>query len=206
MGSSFRNAVVTASLAAAALSGRARAEERAPAPSGEDRAWTLSVGTGAGGLVEFADGLVGDVSAGLAGYTTERSGRLQANARVDREHGPWIRTGIAYTHQRWEDEYFSAPGASQGTVRDAVHVLVADFTLRWVHGRDVELYSGVAAGGALRRERGTVAGTRYREEEALFAFQLRLLGLSLGGERVRAFAEVGVGFEGLLVAGVALRL
>jgi hypothetical protein len=205
------SAVVTVSLAAGALAGPPRAEQgtRAeantpdrPAPPRDDGAWTVSVGTGAGALVELDDGFVGAAAAG--GSTTQRGGRIQANVRAARDHGRWIRTGIAYTHQRWKKAY-SAAGAPQGTIRDSVHVVLADLTLRWVRGRDVELYSAVAAGGAVWRERGTLSGTRYDGEDARFAFQLRLLGLSLGGERVRAFAEVGLGYEGLLVGGLALR-
>jgi hypothetical protein len=218
---SLRIAALSLALASATLAADARGEAgessaAGPARAAEaprarrswrnHRAWTLAVGTGAGGLPELSDGLVRDDAEGLAGLGSSRGGRLQAHARADREWGRWVRTGLAYTHQRWRREYFDAAGEREGELRASVHVLLADLTVRWIRGRDVELYSAAGAGGALWSESGTVAGDRHARDAARFAFQLRALGLSLGGEHVRAFAEVGLGYEGLLVGGIAVRI
>lgn len=200
-------------IASYALPARADEEVRQPAspPAPEralddrgDRRWTLSAGTGAGSIFEFADATVGGIGAGLVGYQTTQSGRFQVNARVDRELGPRVRAGIAYTHLRWTRGYFTSAGASVEEIDSAVHVLVGDLTLRWVRTRRLELYSGAGAGVATLGQRRSA--TAERERQSGYAFQLRLVGLSVGSERVRIFGELGLGFEGLLIGGVAVRL
>ena len=209
----MRHAIAVAILAVAVPLGAARAEgpdapealpEAAPALP-RDRDWSVTAGTGAGGLPEFSDGFVGGLPQALSGYTSERISRFQLNVRADRELSRRLRVGIAYTHTRFSREYFSEPRASAGTLDNSVHVLLVDLTRSWVRTPIVELYSALAAGGATWSAAGVVSGTAYRRRESGFAFQLRLLGITVGGERFRVFAEVGAGFEGLLIGGAALR-
>ncbi len=167
--------------------------------------WTVAVGTGAGSMFEFADDPAHDVGAGLSGYGSERSGRMQLDVRVDRELGDRFRAGASYMFLRWSEEYVSPAGVSAGAKRTAVHVLLADVTYRWMRSSAVELYSGVGVGGGVSVESGEVLQTPQDRTQGGFAFQLRLLGVSVGGERLRAFGELGIGFEALVLGGVAVR-
>lgn len=215
--------LAVAVLCAAALVPRAAAGEdpvAAPPPAADlppaqepalavrpprDAAWVVSAGTGTGGLVEIADVLVSGIG-GLAGLRSERSGRIHVHARAERELGRWFSAGLAYTFLGWSREDFG--GAAEPVARHefALHVLLADATLRWARTRNVELYSGLAVGAATIGERETANGVAHSGRGSGFAFQLRLLGLALGIERVRVFAELGVGFESLVLGGVAVRL
>jgi len=157
------------------------------------RAWNLSVGTGAGGIFDFSDGFAG----ANPPYEAHRESRLQLTARLDREVGRRFRVGVAYTWFSATWGYEAAGVPVSGSLHDRAHVLLADATLSWVRRPRFELYSALGVGAGWGRSSGTVAGTPYDERAA---------GLSVGGERVRLFADLGVGFEGLLVGGLLVRL
>lgn len=173
-----------------------------PDPALEDPAVSLSVGTGAGGFFEFTEAFDG---ISMAMYEQEHRDRLQVNVRIDRELGREFRVGLAYTHLRWTEAYASA-GQPVGTIDNSTHTLLADMTYLWVRARSVELYSALGAGYARWSEEGTVDGTRHDDAQGGFAFQIRVFGVSAGSERVRVFAELGLGFEGLVVGGLTLRI
>jgi hypothetical protein len=171
-----------------------------------DGAWNLSVGTGDGGFADFTDGLVGGVASGLGGYEVRRRDRLQLNVRADHELSRWLRAGVAYTRLTWARDYYAGSGTFAGSIDATFQVLLADATLRWTRSERWELYSGVAVGGATWGEEGDVAGIHHDDRQSGFAFQLRFIGASVGWERVRFFGELGVGFEGLLIGGLTVRL
>jgi hypothetical protein len=57
----------------------------------------------------------------------------------------------------------------------------------------VELVSGVAAGAGRWSQAGEGSGASKTGVQSGFAFQLRGSGISAGNDRVRAFAELGLG-------------
>jgi hypothetical protein len=166
-----------------------------------DRAWNLSVGTGAGGFFEFTGSPLGN---GVYDESYRRY-RFQANVRVDRELGRRLRLGVAYVYYHWTEAYL-VRGNVAGTIDNEASALMADATLRWVRTDHLEVYSAVAAGAGRLQRDGTGIGASSDGVTSGFAFQLRLVGLSAGTERVRLFADLGLGFEGLLVGGVLVRL
>jgi hypothetical protein len=76
----------------------ARAEEPPPTPPTAARAWSVSLGTGAGGFVELVDSYPGGSPAGCD--SSSRQGRLQLNARVERELEGGYLVGVAWTYNR----------------------------------------------------------------------------------------------------------
>lgn len=173
-----------------------------PPPSQPPHAWNLSVGTGAGGYVEFVDAFAGT---SLAGYDEHSRDRFQLNVRADRELGRWLKVGVAWVHNRWRDD-LEAGGVVVGAVENRVDAVMADVTCTWVRRDWMVVYSALAVGGGWWREDGTgVAADRDRTTGGP-AFQLRYAGLALGGEHVRAFVDLGIGFEGLIVGGLVLRI
>ena len=175
---------------------------QAPASPPQVRPWSVSLGTGGGGFVEFVDALS---NGGPGGYgSSRRQGRIQLNARVERDLDRWFRAGVAWTYNRWTEAYFT--GSTQiGSVDNSVHALMAGVTLRWLRAGYVELQSGIAAGAARWGQAGQGIGVSQDGVQSGFAFQLRAIGISAGNEQVRVFAELGVGFEGLLIGGLTLR-
>jgi hypothetical protein len=207
----MRTALSSILVALALVPGGARGEEAAPAPPAEigepaadarAEAWSLSAGTGGGSFVEWVDALAG---AGVSGYDASRMrDRLQLNLRADREQGRRFRAGVAYVYNGWTDALASA-GASVGTVENRVHTVLVDCTLRWISTDRVELYSALAAGYAWWAQRGTGVASSLDRVTSGFAFQLRYVGVALGNERLRAFVDLGIGFEGLVVGGLTAR-
>lgn len=164
--------------------------------------WSVSLGTGAGGYVEFVDAFS---NGGPVGYdSSRREGRFQVNARADRQLDRWFRVGVAWTWNRWTDAYYSGT-TRVGTIDNSVHSLMADVTLRWYRGEHVELYSALAAGAGRWSQGGDGIGASQDGVQSGFAFQLRYFGINAGNERVRAFVDLGIGMEGLVVGGVTLR-
>lgn len=180
--------------------------DAAPAGPQADAAWNLSIGTGDGGFADFSDGLIGGVVGGVGGYAVQRRDRLQLNVRADHELSRWLRAGVGYTRLTWRRDYRSDAGTLVGSIDATFQVLLADATLRWTRSERWELYSGVGVGGATWGERGDVAGVHHDDRQSGFAFQLRFIGASFGWERLRLFGELGIGFEGLLIGGLTLRL
>ena len=172
------------------------------APTAAQHPWSVSLGTGAGGYVEFVDEFSGG---GPGGYdTSRREHRRQVNARAACEFQPRLRAGVAWVYQRWTEAYFS--GATQvGSIDNTVHTLMADLTGIWVRSDHLELYSGLAAGIGRWSQVGQGIGSSQDGVQHGFAFQLRAVGVAVGSERVRAFVDLGLGFEGLLVGGLTLR-
>jgi hypothetical protein len=174
-----------------------------PAPQVQDQAWNLSVGTGAGGFVEFVDAFAGS---GPGSYeTSRREDRFQVNARADRELSRRLRAGLAWTYNRWTEVYFGG-GTRVGSIDNTVHTLLADATIRWYRSEHLELYSALAAGAGRWKQVGEGVGASNYGVTSGFAFQIRYAGLSVGSERLRAFVDLGIGFEGLIVGGLTLRL
>jgi hypothetical protein len=112
---------------------------------------------------------------------------------------------VAYSYFRYTREY-SRDGVVAGRKDYAGHILLGDLTLVWIRRPHVELYSGLAVGGATMSERGGIFGDTPERRVWGPAFQLRLLGLAVGGERFRVFGEVGTGFESFLLVGASMRL
>jgi hypothetical protein len=205
----MKNAIPSACalvLALLVVPAEARAGDSPPAPGPTASAaaypWSVSLGTGAGGYVEFVDAFS---NGGPVGYdSSQREGRFQVNARADRQLDRWFRVGVAWTWNRWTDAYYSGT-TRVGTIDNSVHSLMADVTLRWYRGEHVELYGALAAGAGRWSQAGDGIGASQDGVQSGFAFQLRYFGINAGNERVRAFVDLGIGMEGLVVGGVTLR-
>lgn len=195
--------MLLASLLAVPRGAGAAGEATAPEERDADRAWSVAVGTGAGGFFEFVDAFAGS---GPGGYDdSRRRDRFQLNLRADHELGRWLRAGVAYVYNGWTEEYLSG-GSVVGTIDNSAHVLMADVTARWVRSEHLEVYSALAVGAGRWEQAGTGIGAGSDGVTAGFAFQLRYVGVSAGSERVRLFVNLGIGFEGLVVGGLLARL
>lgn len=187
---------------------RAQAASTWPAPPAgaalrDDPTWRLSLATGTATAVEILDAFFDELGNGLGPLETSRTGRTELVLRADQERGR-LRLGGSYTYTTWDTRTTDALGP-RGAAHDQVHALLLHAFVRWVDVEHVELYSGVGAGLAWWATSSTLDGARTRTDGVWAAWQLHLLGLGLGTPSLRAFAEVGLGFEGLLVAGLAGR-
>jgi hypothetical protein len=102
-------AALLASLALLTHPPAARADQPPPAPAppwsvpAEGHPWSVSLGTGAGGFVEFVDAFA---NGGPSAYdTSRRERRLQVNLRADRQLSRSLRAGVAGVYNRWTEAY-----------------------------------------------------------------------------------------------------
>ncbi|MBQ6032088.1 MAG: hypothetical protein IJL29_03585, partial [Prevotella sp.] len=78
----------------------------------------------------------------------------------------------------------------------------------WLRSKNFGMYSKLAAGVTLRHEKIDFVNGKednYNETALHFNWQASLIGAEVGGENIRAFAEVGMGEQGILLVGVRTR-
>lgn len=166
--------------------------------------WRVSLATGAGTIVEVADAFASDFAGGLAGVEERRTSRTEVIVRVDRDHRNLL-LGGSYAYTTW-DQALSYGGVRTGSSSDQVHTLLAHAFVDWIRDEHVELYSGLAVGVAYWHASQEFSGDRQTDDAFFVAFQIHALGLAVGTPRFRAFAELGLGHEGFLVAGLSGRI
>ncbi len=84
--------------------------------------------------------------------------------------------------------------------------------LNWLRKHNWGLYSKLAAGGTYIRfsqddydDNGKKTGEKRTVNDLMFNFQASLIGIEAGGDHVRGFIELGVGEQGVALAGVRCR-
>lgn len=82
----------------------------------------------------------------------------------------------------------------------------------WLRKRNWGLYSKVAAGVTYARfndedydDNGKKTGEKSVSKDLLFNYQASLIGVEAGTENVRGFAELGIGEQGVALAGVRFK-
>jgi len=194
-------AVTTAPAPVAPPPGAPGSAPALPAPQAGPT-WRLSVGTGAATTIEILD-FYRDLGLAFAGVASTRTGRTEVIVRADREQRRF-RVGASYAFTRW-DTRLSDGGGPRGSTRDEVHAVLVHGQFRWIDQEHVELYSGVGAGVARWASSTVLDGNRDHFSGVYGAWQLHLIGLGVGTPSFRAFAELGFGFEGVVLAGLAAR-
>lgn len=75
----------------------------------------------------------------------------------------------------------------------------------WLRKKNFGMYSKLGVGVSFLNESqkdDAAGGTDYSDTDVVFNFQCSLLGLEVGSQTIRGFAEVGVGEQGMLSAGL----
>ncbi len=165
--------------------------------------WRVSLATGAGTIVEVGSDFADAFGGGLSGVEERRTSRTEVIVRIDRDHRS-LRLGGSYVYTAWDqDLYFG--GVRSGTSTDQVHTLLAHAFVDWIRQEHLEVYSGLAVGAAYWHSSSELSGERQSDDSYFMAFQLHAIGLGVGSPRFRAFAELGIGSEGFVVAGLSGR-
>lgn len=71
----------------------------------------------------------------------------------------------------------------------------------WYRGRVFGFYSKLAAGACLVNRKG-IDEDEVKKNETEFAYQAAVAGVDLGGEHLRFFAELGIGYQGIINLGI----
>ena len=92
------------------------------------------------------------------------------------------------------------------------YTLMPSVKLNWLRRDNWSMYSKVALGATLAHsshqsydDNGKLIGDKSKDDTVLFNFQASLLGIEAGGQNVRGFIELGVGEQGIALAGVRFK-
>lgn len=88
-----------------------------------------------------------------------------------------------------------------GDFREKNYIAAAELDYHWAMRPGFQLYSGAGFGVRIRRGTYTDEGETDKVTKALPAFHLNALGLRVG-KKVGFFAELGLGYKGILAAGI----
>ena len=94
-----------------------------------------------------------------------------------------------------------------GTGKKYYMTLMPAAKFDWLRKKNVGIYSKVAVGATLMKEREVQEVDGKKEEihddtDVMFNFQASLLGVEVGSLKLRGFAELGVGEQGIIQAGI----
>lgn len=91
------------------------------------------------------------------------------------------------------------------TQKDTYYGLMVGINYHWIGDAVVEIYSGLQAGGCFQHtDQSYISGEKASDNSFLFAFQVTPIGLRVG-KAFGGFIEAGVGYKGILDAGLDLR-
>ena len=92
------------------------------------------------------------------------------------------------------------------------YTLMPSVKFNWLRKDIWGLYSKVAAGVSIARfsdqaynENGKLTGEKNITNDVFFNFQASLIGAEVGNQQVRGFAELGIGEQGIALAGVRFK-
>lgn len=95
------------------------------------------------------------------------------------------------------------------TSKNAYFTVMPSLKFNWLRRPNWGMYSKIAAGASLRhssiKDNEVVNAKEETDNMVFFNFQVSALGIEAGTENVRGFAELGVGEQGVALAGVRFR-
>lgn len=153
--------------------------------------------------------ITSDVFGSLFGYEYEHSA---ATGPIGLEYyyrtSPLIAVGAVATFAKHSEDEKHNSGITR-TSKNSYVTLMPSVKFNWLRRSNWGLYSKVAAGATLRhstiQEKDPANAEKKTDNTVFFNFQLSGIGIEAGSENVRAFAELGVGEQGVGLAGVRFR-
>ena len=114
---------------------------------------------------------------------------------------------IAVFATNGEDEYYKEELCSHRN--RSYYTLMPAVKFNWLRKAKWGMYSKVGLGATLshfkdedKGKTATPQGEVGSTNEVIFNFQASLLGVEVGGQQVRGFAELGIGEQGIILGGV----
>lgn len=121
---------------------------------------------------------------------------------------PLIAVGAVATFAKHSEDEKRNSGNTR-TSKNSYYTLMPSVKFNWLRRSNWGLYSKVAAGATLRhstiQDKEPVNAEKKTDNTVFFNFQLSGIGIEAGSENVRAYAELGVGEQGVALAGVRFR-
>ena len=99
----------------------------------------------------------------------------------------------------------------QKEFKESFFTIMPSVKFNWLRKKNWGMYSKIAAGVTYAHFKqdgyndGVATGEQSIVNDLLFNFQASLLGIEAGGQHVRGFAELGLGEQGVALAGVRFK-
>ena len=153
--------------------------------------------------------ITSDVISSMFGATYEHSGVVgPIGLEYHYRASSLIAVGaIATFSKHTEEEKFNEQIAR--TSDNSYFTLMPSVKFNWLRRPNWGMYSKVAVGASLRhsalQDQSVPNAQKTTENTVFFNFQASAVGIEAGTENVRGFAELGVGEQGIALAGVRFR-
>ena len=146
----------------------------------------------------------------------EEVGGIMFGARLDNEkffgpvsaeyfyHAkPWLGVGGIFVYGHFTQDALS-DNNKIGEDKNSYYTLMPAVKFDWLRKKYFGMYSKVAAGATLRQEKydSNNDSNDYDDSAVHFNWHVSLIGIEAGSPAIRGFAELGVGEQGILQAGV----
>ena len=173
----------------------------------EDLKNELSLSYGFGSISQFGDGL-GEGLALIGTGTEYDDGFILGPISVEyfRHLGnPRLAIGGFVSYSKWDSDVLRNSGSHEklGERKRNYFSVMPAIKWYWVNKNSFGLYSKAAAGAAFLNSTEEELATKKKHDDngTYFMFQLSFIGAEFGG-KFRGFAELGIGDQGFLQAGV----
>lgn len=114
---------------------------------------------------------------------------------------PWIGIGgILVYGQKKGDLYSDSDNKKVGENKNTYLTVMPAAKFDWFRRANVGLYSKVGVGVTLRHE--VIEEINYDESKMHVNWQLTAIGVEVGSKQIRAFAELGMGEQGIFLGGI----
>ena len=171
----------------------------------EDLRHELSLSYGVGSIAQLGDG-IGE-GLGLVFTKTEfDDGSIIGPISLDYFYhldNPRLAIGGSFTYSKWDSDVLVRKSDTKvGERKRNFFSVMPSFKYYWTNKNHFGLYSKLGAGiGFLSRTDKDQTNAEKSDNGCYFMFQLSVLGAEFGG-KFRGFAELGIGDQGLLQAGI----
>ena len=145
-------------------------------------------------------------SVGLVGYDNDKDlGAISVEYLYQASDLVAVGATGVYAHTT-KDIIFELDKSKGGTATSDFITIMPVVKFDWLRRESVGLYSKFSAGVSVIKENQEWRGADdYKHTSACFNFQASLIGVEAGNTNIRAFAELGVGEQGMAVVGVRFR-
>ena len=146
----------------------------------------------------------------------EEVGGIMFGARLDNEkffgpvsaeyfyHAkPWLGMGGIFVYGHFTQDALSGSDKI-GEDKNNYYTLMPAVKFDWLRKKYFGMYSKLAAGATLRQEKydSNNGSNDYDDSAVHFNWHVSLIGIEAGSPAIRGFAELGIGEQGILQAGV----
>jgi hypothetical protein len=178
----------------------------------EDLHHELSLSYGLGSIAQFGDGLGEGI--GLVFTNTEYDdGAILGPISLEyfyHFNNPRLALGASFTYSKWDSDVLDRSSHQKlGDRKRNFFSVMPSFKSYWINKNNFGLYSKVSAGVGFLSVKdnfknykdGKEVNEKKDDNGAYFMFQLSFVGVEFGS-KFRGFAELGIGDQGFLLAGV----